>query len=255
MSRGQVSAAKKELIEHELIRVRAGKNPRRNADNIRIKDIWPANMQEFSVHNMNSLDDDEDQEIQTIERNSVHDANTEEHSVHAVNTVFTIRTGCSLHEQLRSFPEEVSPKKEEKDSLPSVGSLSDAESEALTPPLVPASTNGSALDAKARKKLKPLADDDWLRALLLEYEDTLPFAAFNDHAWWVEVSQPMDAAFCETWMRIRFSKIAAYLMENPRKRPASPGGWKRFVRTWLHRDYEKERRATRGGTYPNRPRY
>lgn len=48
MSRGQVSVAKKELATNGLIVVTPGKNPRRQADTIRIVDIWPANMQEFS---------------------------------------------------------------------------------------------------------------------------------------------------------------------------------------------------------------
>jgi len=35
--------------------------------------------------------------------------------------------------------------------------------------------------------------------------------------------------------------MKAWLLENAYKMPRSPRGWKRFVRTWLERAYEKER--------------
>lgn len=77
MSRGQVSAAKKELVEHDLITVKNGKNPKRDVDRIRIKDIWLANMQEFSVHIVNTDDEEDVKTPQEDETPSIHNMNTE----------------------------------------------------------------------------------------------------------------------------------------------------------------------------------
>lgn len=77
MSRTQVSVAKNELVAQKLIRVVHGKNPRRHADHIRLVDLWPENMQEFSVPLANT--DDESISLETSEDKlaSVPLANTE----------------------------------------------------------------------------------------------------------------------------------------------------------------------------------
>ena len=54
ISRGQVSSAKQELVRQGLITITPGKNPRRHADHIMIKNIWVANLNEFSVHHTNT---------------------------------------------------------------------------------------------------------------------------------------------------------------------------------------------------------
>jgi len=99
-----------------------------------------------------------------------------------------------------------------------------------------------------RPSLNPLPQDDWLRALLLDYT-LLDFDALNDADWWIDISQALAGVFGQPWLNAEFGKLSAYLRENPRKRPASPGGWKRFVRGWLHRNYEYQRRQTHASTH------
>ena len=77
MSRGQVSAAKKALAHQGLIIVASGKNPRRDADRIRIKDLWLLNTQEFSVHAVNTIEDEESYDKYGNTISSVQDMNTE----------------------------------------------------------------------------------------------------------------------------------------------------------------------------------
>ena len=62
MSRSRLHGAKQELADQGLIRIIHGRNTYRDADRIRIKDIWPANMQEFSVRYKNTASVDEAEE-------------------------------------------------------------------------------------------------------------------------------------------------------------------------------------------------
>jgi Helix-turn-helix domain len=117
MSRGQVSAAKKELAKHALISIVPGQNPRRDADHIRIKDIWLANIQEFSVHNMNTTDKNEEIDLFSIDDASVHNMNTSIHQcsqyeqgVHNMNT--------SVHNMNQRRTLEEDPNKKEDSPLP-----------------------------------------------------------------------------------------------------------------------------------------
>lgn len=77
LSLGQVHTAKQELAQARLITLTHGKNPRRDTDRMRIKDIWLANMQEFSVHSMNTDEEDFPVAVATEEDLSVHPMNTE----------------------------------------------------------------------------------------------------------------------------------------------------------------------------------
>lgn len=269
ISRGQVSAAKKELVKQKLIAIQKGKNPKRDADQIRIKDIWVANMQEFCVHNMNSLHEDEDQENTELIHVSVHNTNTDtgqsSQYEHQAASEFTIRTQSSQYEhqssqyELKKIPLRRSHEEEEKerDSLTTFESLHDAGSAdaSATVPAV-ACPDETALATQVPKPTKlvitPLAAEDWLALLLTTYADTMNVAALNDDAWWIDVSQPLEAVFGEPWLNREFSKISAYLREKPAKRPASASGWKRFVRTWLHRSYEHDRRYNTHGTQARR---
>ena len=79
MSRGQISAAKHELVAQALITLKRGKNPKRDADHIRLKDIWRANIEEFSVHVMNTDEDEEELSSQEDSKGRVHNMNTDEH--------------------------------------------------------------------------------------------------------------------------------------------------------------------------------
>jgi hypothetical protein len=111
MSRGQVSAAKQELLRHGLISIKPGRNPRRNPDVVRIKNIWIANFEEFSVQDMNSVQDNEPGASQGDDVGSVQGMNSRdtecsgyEHSVQDMNT--------SVHHmnQRRSLEEDPSKK-------------------------------------------------------------------------------------------------------------------------------------------------
>ena len=102
------------------------------------------------------------------------------------------------------------------------------------------------IEHKRQRLRKPLDDDDWLKALLLEFSEAFPFEAFNDDAWWIAISQPLEGVFNREWLNREFGKIQAYLIEKPRKQPRSPQGWKTFVRGWLQRAYEYQRKYTRG---------
>ena len=105
---------------------------------------------------------------------------------------------------------------------------------------------GMPIEHKRQRLRKPLADDDWLKTLLLEFSEAFPFEAFNDDAWWIAVSQPLEGVFDREWLNREFGKIQAYLIEKPRKQPRSSQGWKTFVRGWLQRAYEYQRKYTRG---------
>jgi len=104
----------------------------------------------------------------------------------------------------------------------------------------------SAPTTKSAKKSVSLPDDDWLRDLLLDYTDWIPFDALNDNEWWIAMSQPLEGVFDRAWLNKEFGKITAYLIEKPRKQPRSAQGWKTFVRGWLQRAYEHQRKYTYG---------
>lgn len=136
--------------------------------------------------------------------------------------------------EVRIEKKEYSPKKE---SYP--GAVIEDDSTPGPLPASAASGNGVGL---AKKQMPiPLKEDDWLRELLLDYT-LLDFGALNDDEWWIDVSQPLAGVFGKQWLEIEFSKVSAYLRENPMKKPASASGWKRFIRSWLHRSYEYNRR-------------
>ena len=108
MSRAQVSASKKLLAKNRLIVVVAGKNPRRDADSIRIVDIWPLNVEEFSVYVVNTEDTGQ---VTDKYGNAIP-------SVHMVNTE---SAQCSYGEQKSSYGEQKSSYGEQKSSYGELG--------------------------------------------------------------------------------------------------------------------------------------
>lgn len=90
------------------------------------------------------------------------------------------------------------------------------------------------------------ASDLWLKDFL--DSQTLipcPRSALDHPAWWEEVSHTANGLSLEVLQR-EFAKMGAWLIENPRRLPGTSRGWKRFVRQWLERAYEKERRFPSG---------
>jgi len=91
-----------------------------------------------------------------------------------------------------------------------------------------------------RAKASSLSDETWpgLRDLILSFG--LPLEYLDDDNWWNATSHAVGGINMQVLDK-EFGKIEAYLIEHPRKRP-QPRGWKRFVRTWLQRAYEYERK-------------
>lgn len=95
------------------------------------------------------------------------------------------------------------------------------------------------------------ADDIWLLDLIKSpsylHLNALELSALDDAHWWTLVAESvngLDAPF----IRKQFASMSAWLIENPRRRP-TPKGWKKFMRGWLERGAERERKAT-----PTQPR-
>lgn len=85
----------------------------------------------------------------------------------------------------------------------------------------------------------PIDDEDWpgLKGLLEEFG--LPLEYLNDNDWWNDLSYTCNNP-SNPWLTQQFARMHAWFKENPTRRPTT--GWKRFVRYWLERAYEYERR-------------
>lgn len=90
------------------------------------------------------------------------------------------------------------------------------------------------------------AADTWLKNFL-EQQASVPvsFTYLNDPAWWEEVST-VSGGLDLDFLTAEFSRMGAWLRENPQRAPAGQRGWKRFVRTWLERAHERARRYANG---------
>lgn len=291
MSRGQVSAAKQELVKHRLIVIHPGKNPRRHSDVIRIKDIWLANFQEFTVHNTNTDENEEDTLYQLDNNISVHNTNTKtpvtESSVHDMNSlhetqppgkyedttnsvqdmntqtdsVFTIRTlpenQCSQYElgvhnmNQRKTIEE----KPEELTTSSSGSARFAD-----PAGEVGQGEGATLpDAKPKKATKPvitpLPAEDWVWRELQNYTVEFDVEALNDNDWWSNLANSFPV-FNATWVPQALAELASWLTDNPQRRPRNGRGWKQRMRYSLNRFYDKHtRRQAYGQAAKQRSRY
>ena len=96
-----------------------------------------------------------------------------------------------------------------------------------------------------RKSVAPLVpwppEDLWLKTLIAQQ----PFFShavepLSDFGWWEDVSTAIngiDPRFIEP----EFAKMSAWLRENPGRKPTAKG-MRRFVRTWLERARENQRR-------------
>lgn len=110
--------------------------------------------------------------------------------------------------------------------------------------------SASLLFRRAGKKTpaSPIwADSDlWLKHFLEDANEniltviTIPM----DPKWWDSVSISCGG-IDEVFLRIQFAKMQSWLIENPKRKP-TPRGVKRFIRTWLERAHEHERRFKNG---------
>lgn len=90
----------------------------------------------------------------------------------------------------------------------------------------------------------PEGKGEWLRDFLTTC-DVIPFPRDHliDFSWWFDVSKSINGLPNTDYLTRQFSRMSAWLAENPKRRPAGKSAsTKRFVRGWLERDYEKERR-------------
>ena len=62
-----------------------------------------------------------------------------------------------------------------------------------------------------------------------------------NYEWWCRLSSIIKGLPDEAWFAKEFAKIQLWLEENPKRCP-TPRGVSRFIRGWLERAYEKERR-------------
>jgi len=75
----------------------------------------------------------------------------------------------------------------------------------------------------------------------LREQKAVPFDAMDDPMWWEGVSDIINGIDFP-FLKREFGRMQAWIQENPNKKPATPGGWKRFVRRWLEKGYEQDRK-------------
>ncbi len=126
----------------------------------------------------------------------------------------------------------------EENSLTTFESLSGVGNE-VSPPDSPQANGLDAMPKKSPKKIPPITEDDWpgLRQLLKDFN--LPIVLLDDNDWWNDLSYTCNNPTNE-WLTRQFAKMEGWLKENPKKRPTTR--WKTFVRGWLERAYERERK-------------
>lgn len=87
-------------------------------------------------------------------------------------------------------------------------------------------------------------DSLWLKSFLENEARNLvptPNGTLLDPRWWNSVSETCGGLSLP-FLTTEFNRMSAWLTENPSRSPAKPKGWKRFIRTWLERAHERERR-------------
>ena len=144
--------------------------------------------------------------------------------------------GSHLEEDLRtsSLRSEVCSELE-KTSLPAPSAVVGSAEE-----IAVASCKKAAKPAKKPTKVQPISETDWpgLRTLLTNFG--LPVEVLDDNLWWNSLSYTCNVLE-SVWLEREFARMEAWLNENPKKRPATR--WKTFIRGWLERAYEKERKG------------
>ncbi len=231
MSRAQVSASKKALARKGLIVVVLGKNPRRDPDQIQIKDIWPLNYEEFRVHHMNTDQHDISVDKYGNEVVSVHHMNTED-------------SQCSPYEQKSSPYEQKSSPYEQKSSPYELGVQEvvtkkiplrrSPEEEETSPPVVPQG-DVAATASKATRSTKPRTT---LMPTNTAEQDRL-WAAITDPdfmAWFAKKGLALNLE--EQWER-----FVNHALANGRQQV----DWRRAFMGWLTSPYQRQ---PRGGPTP-----
>lgn len=156
--------------------------------------------------------------------------------------------------EIPEFSKHQTPHHTEKESMiPKFnGSLTVTSQEDTVPDTVPDTVQDTVIDSfhestaepekKSGSTVDEWGDDQWLYILLKnqkylngEYKSML-----FDHDWWNVVSMAVNG-ISEEWLNTEFAKMKAWMIEKPTRVPTKRG-IKRFVRGWLERAYERERR-------------
>jgi len=77
----------------------------------------------------------------------------------------------------------------------------------------------------------------WLQTQTILTAVTIP----TQYDWWCALSWIVNGIPAQDWVAKQFAKMQLWFEENPRRRP-TPRGTSRFIRAWLERSYEEERR-------------
>lgn len=72
------------------------------------------------------------------------------------------------------------------------------------------------------------------------YNEPILATLLNCPQWWESVAESVNGLSTERLNR-EFAKMGAWMTENPRRKP-TPKGLKTFIRSWLERAYERERK-------------
>lgn len=112
--------------------------------------------------------------------------------------------------------------------------------------------NGSRAPADPSAAWPP--EDVWLLTFL-QTQTVLPQLPASeshlfDYGWWEQVSYACNGLTLDFITR-EFAKMGAFVSEKPRKKP-TPRGWKPFIRQWLTRATDYERRFTHEPVPPRR---
>ena len=145
-------------------------------------------------------------------------------------------SSCELHEVFSLKDPQL---KEEDNSLTTFESL-DGAGRSVCP--APSSLTSQPPTVSRRKPSKPvpISEASWpgLRQALQDFN--LPLEHLDDNAWWNSLNTTCNDPDL-AWLERQFARMEAWLTENPRKRPTTR--WKTFVRGWLERAYEHERKT------------
>jgi hypothetical protein len=252
-----VSTAKKELAEAGLVTVRKSKNPNRHADHIRIKDIWPANFQEFSVPLANALHEESDEEESQDVSVSVPLANAEngQRSI-SERSVPLANSSVLLANQRRSQEED--PLKKEEESLPteetSLGTAVAVPNTADLSEDRPAAPKSVApKKPRTARPITPIPHDHWLAGLLDDYREDFDGEALNDWHWWGKIAKTFpDGQFTKRFVVAAFADLVLWFENNPARKPHTKKGWRDRIHKsldWFYTNKHSRRMPSQGGHY------
>lgn len=88
------------------------------------------------------------------------------------------------------------------------------------------------------------ASDQWLKHFVTQ-QTVAPSPFLLDLPWWNAVSLTCGG-IDHDFLQKEFSRMTAWFNEQPSRKPASRPGWKRFIRGWLERAHERERKYANG---------